>query len=53
MMRKVTVFLALLFLMPLFGAINVSAESDIGLEEAGITLVAPVSYTHLTLPTKA
>mgnify|MGYP003308075111 CR=1 FL=1 len=40
MMRKVTVFLALLFLMPLFGAINVSAESDIGLEEAGITLVA-------------
>ena len=39
-MRKVTMFLAFLFIMPLFGAINVSAEADIGLEEAGITLVA-------------
>ena len=35
-----TMFLAFLFIMPLFGAINVSAEADIGLEEAGITLVA-------------
>ena len=39
-MRRMTMFLAFLFIMPLFGAINVSAEADIGLEEAGITLVA-------------
>ena len=39
-MRKRTFFLALLFVLPLLGAMNVSAESDIGLEEAGITMVA-------------
>ena len=59
-MRKAAILFTLLFLMPLLSIGQVRAEADIGLEEAGITMVAlrndtldlnPVSYTHLTLPT--
>ena len=39
-MRKVALLFALLFLMPLLSIGQVSAEADIGLEEAGITMVA-------------
>ncbi len=39
-MRKVAILLTLLFLMPLLSIGQVSAEADIGLEEAGITMVA-------------
>ena len=53
-MRKVAYFLIFLFLIPVLGATDVRAESDIALEDAGITMVAlrndtldPVSYTHL------
>ena len=39
-MRKVALLFTLLFLMPLLSIGQVSAEADIGLEEAGITMVA-------------
>jgi len=39
-MRKVAILLTFLFLMPLLSISQVSAEADIGLEEAGITMVA-------------
>lgn len=39
-MRKVPTLLLCLFILPLIGPMNVSAEADIGLEEAGITMVA-------------
>ena len=39
-MRKVPTLLLCLFILPLLGPMNVSAEADIGLEEAGITMVA-------------
>ena len=39
-MRKVAYFLIFLFLIPVLGATDVRAESDIALEDAGITMVA-------------
>ena len=39
-MRKVAILFTLLFLIPLLSIGQVSAEADIGLEEAGITMVA-------------
>ena len=56
-MRRMAMVLVLLFVAPMISLGQVSAEADLGLEEAGITMVAlrndtPVSYTHLTLPTK-
>ena len=39
-MRKMAMVLVLLFVVPMLGVGQVSAEADLGLEEAGITMVA-------------
>ena len=39
-MRKFAYFLIFLFLIPVLGATDVRAESDVALEDAGITMVA-------------
>ena len=39
-MRKMATILALLFVVPMISIGQVSAEADLGLEEAGITMVA-------------